>query len=327
MRTVTLEEHFSTPEAVKATTHLQSGSRAGWVASMRDKLLDLDKIRIAEMDAAGISVQVLSLVNCNMDKLEPAAATPLVRDANDQLAAAVGKHPDRFAGFAALALQDPKAAAAEFERCVCKLGFKGALVHGTVNGVFLDQPQFTPLFETAQALDVPVYLHPTPPVQPVQEAYYEGLPGSTGFLLSTAAWGWHAELGMHCLRLMVSGLFDRFPKLKIIIGHLGENLPFSIARADQILARGAGHLKRRVADYFHENFYLTTSGYFTVPPLLCALQVTGADRILYSVDYPFSPNTEAQHFLNSLPVSPEDLEKIAHGNADRLLKLCPCKSS
>jgi hypothetical protein len=324
MRTVTLEEHFSTLEVVKATTHLQSGSRAGWVATMRDKLLDLGENRIAEMDAAGIDMQVLSLVNCSMDKLEPATATALVRAANDQLAAAVRKHPDRFAGFAALALQDPKAAAAEFERCVCKLGFKGALVHGTMNGVFLDQPQFTPLFEAAQALDVPIYLHPTPAVQPVQEAYYGGLPGNTGFFLSTAAWGWHAELGMHCLRLIVSGLFDRLPKLKIIIGHLGENLPFSIARADAILARGADHLQRRVADYFYENFYLTTSGYFTVPPLLCALQVVGADRIMFSVDYPFSPNTEGLDFLNSLPISPDDMEKIAHGNADRLLKLCAC---
>jgi predicted TIM-barrel fold metal-dependent hydrolase len=256
-----------------------------------------------------------------MDKLEPATATALVRDANDQLAAAVRKHPGRFAAFAALALQDPKATAAEFERCVCKLGFKGALVHGTTNGVFLDQPQFAPLFETAEALDVPIYLHPTPPPQAVQEAYYGGLPSNTGFFLSTAAWGWHAELGMHCLRLIVSGLFDRFPKLKIIIGHMGEDLPFSIARADAVLARGANHLQRRVSDYFCENFYLTTSGYFTVPPLLCALQVVGADRILFSVDYPFSPNAEGRDFLDSLPVSPEDMKKIAHRNADRLLKL------
>jgi predicted TIM-barrel fold metal-dependent hydrolase len=321
MRTVTLEEHFTTPEFVKATTHLQSGSRSGFVEVVRGKLLDVGEGRIADMDAAGIDVQVLSLVNSGMDKLEAATATALVRDANDQLAAAVRTHPDRFAAFAALAMQDPKAAAAEFERCVCKLGFKGALVHGTTNGAFLDQPQFAPLFEVAQALDVPIYLHPTPPPQSVQEAYYDGLPGNTGFFLSTAAWGWHAEVGMHCLRLIVSGLFDRLPKLKIIIGHMGENLPFSIARADSILARGANHLQRRVADYFFENFYLTTSGYFTVPPLLCALQVVGADRILFSVDYPFSPNAEGRDFLDSLPVSPEDMEKIAHRNADRLLKL------
>ncbi len=321
MRTVTLEEHFSTPEVVKATAHLQSDPRSDSLEVIRGKLLDLGKGRIADMDTDGIDLQILSLVNSGVDKLEAATATALVRDANDQLAAAVRTHPDRLAGFAALALRDPKAAAVEFERCVCKLGFKGALVHGTVNGVFLDQPQFTPLFESAQALDVPIYLHPTPPPQPVQQAYYEGLPGTTGYFLSTAAWGWHAELGMHSLRLIVSGLFDRFPKLKIIIGHMGENLPFSIARADSVFSRSAKHLQRRVADYFCENFYLTTSGYFTVAPLLCALQVVGSDRILFSVDYPFSSNAEGCAFLNSLPLGPEDREKIAHRNADRLLKL------
>ena len=321
MRTVTLEDHFSTPECMKATRYLQGDPRPKSAEVICGKLLDMGEGRIADLDAAGIDVQVLSLVNSGMDMLESATATALVRDANDQLAAAVRARPDRLAGFAALALQDPTAAAAEFERCVGKLGFKGALVHGTTNGVFLDQPQFTPLFATAQALDVPIYLHPTPALPPVQEAYFGGLPGNTSFLLSRAAWGWHAELGLHCLRLIVSGLFDRFPKLKIIIGHMGENLPFSIARADSILARGTSHLQRRPADYFQENFYLTTSGYFTVPPLLCALQVVGADRIMFSVDYPFSSNAEGRDFLNSMPVSPEDREKIAHRNADRLLKL------
>jgi hypothetical protein len=321
MRTVTLEEHFLTPEVLKATAHIQSGPRSDFVEVVRGKLLDVGKGRIADMDAAGISLQVLSLTNSGMDKLEAATATALARDANDQLAAAVRAHPDRLAGFAALAPQDPEKAAAEFERCVRHLGFKGALVHGAIDGVFLDHPRFTPLFETAQALDVPLYLHPTPAPKPVQEAYYSGLPGNTGFLLSTAAWGWHVELGMHCLRLIVSGLFDRLPRLKIIIGHLGENLPYSIARADTVLARGAKHLPRRVAEYFHEHFYLTTSGYFTVPPFLCALQVVGADRILFSVDYPFSPNSEGYDFLQTLPISPQDLEKVAHGNAERLLKL------
>jgi predicted TIM-barrel fold metal-dependent hydrolase len=126
---------------------------------------------------------------------------------------------------------------------------------------------------------------------------------------------------MHCLRLIISGVFDRFPKLKIIIGHMGENLPFSVARADAVLGHSTKHLKRRLADYFHEHFYVTTSGYFTVPPFLCALQVVGADRLLFSVDYPFSPNTVGRNFLSALPVSPEDREKISHGNADKLLKL------
>jgi predicted TIM-barrel fold metal-dependent hydrolase len=273
------------------------------------------------MDAAGIDMQVLSLAGSGLDKLEPTTATALARDTNDKLAAAVRAHPDRFAAFATLALLEPEKAAVEFERCVRELGFKGALLNGTTNGLFLDDKRFTPIFEIAQALDVPIYLHPAPPPRPVQQAYYDGLPSHLGFFLSTAGWGWHAEVGMHCLRLIVSGLFDHFPKLKIIIGHMGEDLPYSIVRADTVLARDANHLQRRVKDYFHEHFYITTSGYFTVPPFLCALQVAGADRILFSIDYPFSPNTVGRDFLNSLPVSPEDMEKIAHRNAERLLNL------
>jgi len=321
MRTITLEEHFATPDFLKATTPLVPAGRVNFVQAVESKLLDLGQGRIAEMDAAGIDVQVLSLTGNGMDMLDGPTATALARDANDKLDAAVRAHPKRFAAFAALALQNPEKAAAEFERCVRKLGFKGALVHGTTKGMFLDDPQFTPLFEAAQALDVPIYLHPSPPPKPVQEAYFGGLPGQVGFFLATAAWGWHVETGTHCLRLMASGLFDRFPKLRIIIGHMGEDLPFSIARAEMILSRDTKHLKRRVGEYFQEHFYITTSGYFTVPPFLCTLQVIGADRILFSVDYPYSPNAAGRNFLNALPVSPEDLGKISHGNAERLLKL------
>jgi predicted TIM-barrel fold metal-dependent hydrolase len=321
MRTITLEEHFATPEFLKATAQLQSAARVDFVKPVESKLLDLGQGRIADMDAAGIDLQVLSLTWAGLDRLEGATATALAHDANDRLAAAVREHPKRFAGFAALALQEPEKAAAEFERCVRALGFKGALVHGTTRGMFLDDPQFTPLFETAQALDVPIYLHPAPPPKPVEEAYFGGLPGQLGFLLATAAWGWHAETGMHSLRLIVSGLFDRFPRLKLIIGHMGEDLPFSIARAEAVLSRETKHLQRRVGEYFQQHFHITTSGYFTVPPFQCAMEVVGADRILFSVDYPYSPNTVGRTFLNSLPISPEELGKISGGNAERLLKL------
>jgi len=321
MRTITLEEHFATPEFLKATTPLVPAGRVNFVQAVESKLLDLGEGRIAEMDAAGIDMQVLSLTGNGIDNLDAPTATALVRDANDKLAAAVRVRPKRFAAFAALALQDPKGAVVEFERCIRKLGFKGALVHGTTKGVFLDDPQFMPLFEAAQALDVPIYVHPSPPPEPVQRAYFGGLPGQLGFFLATAAWGWHVETGTHCLRLIASGLFDRFPKLKIIIGHMGEDLPFSIARVETILSRDAKHLKRRVGEYFQEHFYITTSGYFTLPPFLCALQVIGADRILFSVDYPYSPNAAGRSFLNALPVGAEDLGKICHANAERLLKL------
>ena len=159
------------------------------------------------------------------------------------------------------------------------------------------------------------------PPQAVLDAYFSGLPGDLGFLLSTAGWGWHVETGMHSLRLIISGVFDRFPRLKIIIGHMGENLPFSIARADAVFARGPKQLQRRVAEYFYEHFYITTSGYFTAPPFLCALQVIGADRILFSVDYPFSSNNVGRNFLDNLSVSSGDMEKISHRNAERLLEL------
>lgn len=321
MRTITLEEHFATPEILKKSAEIQPASRNNFVKAVEEKLLDLGKGRLADMDAAGIDLQVISLTNAGMDKFDTPTATALAHDANDKLAAAVQAHPKRFAAFASLALQEPEKAAAEFERCVKKLGFKGTLIHGTTKGVFLDDPRFTPIFEVAQALDVPVYLHPTLPPKSVEDAYFSGLPGQTGFYLSTAAWGWHVETGTHCLRLILSGLFDRFPRLNIIIGHMGEDLPFSIARAEAVLARDTNHLKRRVSEYFQEHFYITTSGYFTVPPLLCTLQVIGADRILFSVDYPYSPNTIGRKFLDTLPVSPGDLAKISHGNAERLLKV------
>jgi uncharacterized protein len=321
MRTITLEEHFATPEVLKKSAEIQPPSRNNFVKAVEEKLLDLGKGRIADMDAAGIDLQVISLTNAGMDKFDSPTATALAHDANDKLADAVRAHPERLAGFAALALQEPEKAAAEFERGVRKLGFKGTLIHGTTKGVFLDDPRFTPIFEVAQALDVPIYLHPTLPPKAVEDAYFGGLPGQSGFFLSTAAWGWHVETGTHCLRLIVSGLFDRFPKLNIIIGHMGEDLPFSIARAEGVLARETTHLKRKVGEYFQEHFYITTSGYFTVPPFLCTMQVVGADRILFSVDYPYSPNTVGRKFLDALPVSQQDLAKISYGNAERLLKL------
>jgi uncharacterized protein len=322
MRTITLEEHISTPEFLEVTDKFWVGDPAVnfWKAN-RTKLLDCGNGRIADMDAAGIDVQVLSLSGIGMDMLDAATAAALARDTNDKLAAAVHAHPDRFAAFATLALQEPEKAALEFERCVRQLSFKGALINGTCGGLFLDHPRFAPIFETAQTLDVPIYLHPGPPPETVRQAYFEDLPGDLGFLLSTAGWGWHVETGLHCLRLIASGLFDRLPKLNIIIGHLGEALPFYLERADNFLSRNAKHLQRPFSEYFCEHFHITTSGCFSLPPFLCALQVVGADRLLFSVDYPFSANSLGRDFLESLPISPQEMSKLTHKNAERLLKL------
>jgi predicted TIM-barrel fold metal-dependent hydrolase len=321
MRTITLEEHMSTHALHEAFASGARGAPSEYVRRIQEKLLDLGAGRLADMDAAGIDVQVLSLAVADLDRLEPATATSLVRDANDAMATAVRAHPDRFAALAALHLREPEKAAAELERCVRTLGFKGTLVNGASAGAFLDDPRFTPFWEAANSLNVPVYLHPAPPPAAVQQAYFSGLAEHVAFFLSTAAWGWHAETGLHVLRLIVSGLFDRYPGLQLIIGHMGENLPFSLARADTILGRSPISLRRRVADYAHEHLHLTTSGYFTLPPLFCALEVFGADRLLFSVDYPYSTNEQGRRFLDALPLSPADLHKIAHANAERLLKL------
>jgi predicted TIM-barrel fold metal-dependent hydrolase len=321
MRTITLEEHFLTESYVQATAAYNEKIGMGF-PELNAKLLDLGAGRIAAMDEAAIDVQVMSLVAFGLEGLDAASGTALARDVNDELAAAVKAHPDRLAGFATLAMKDVDAAAKELERCVSKLGFVGVMLNGMTDGRFLDDARFLPVFEAAEALKVPVYLHPAPPPTPVREAYFTGLPGNLGFGLSIAVWGWHAETALHTLRLIVSGLFDRLPGLQLIIGHMGEGLPYAMARSSGMLSRMAT-LKQPVAEYFKTNIHLTTSGYFTRPPLECALEVVGIDRMMFSVDYPFSPNTKGREYLEEIAgvLSAEDLAKLAGGNAERVLRL------
>jgi predicted TIM-barrel fold metal-dependent hydrolase len=318
MKTITLEEHFFTETYLKAA----AADPASQFPTVQEKLLDLGAGRIAAMDEAGIDLQVLSLIAFAFEGLSAADGTALARDVNDELAAAVKANPTRLAGFATLALKDPAAAVVELERCVSKLGFVGLMMNGTVDGKFMDDAAFLPVFEAAARLGVPVYLHPSPPPATVKDAYFSGLPGETGFFLSIAGWGWHAETGLHTLRLIVSGLFDKVPGLQLIIGHMGEGLPYALARSSGMLSRVA-KIERPVAEYFKTNIHLTTSGYFTLPPLECALEVVGIDRLMYSVDYPFSANTQGKEYLDKIAavLSAEDMEKLAGGNAARLLRL------
>ncbi len=321
MKTITLEEHFITETFVKTVT--AAGEQIPpQMQAMHEKMLDLGAGRIAAMDEGGINLQILSLAAMGMDRLNAREATPLVADINDELAEAVRANPTRLAGFASLDLKEPKSAAKELERAVTKLGFKGALVDGTTEGCFLDDPRFLPVFETAVHLKVPIYLHPALPPEPVKKAYYEGLPGATGFMLSMAGWGWHSETAIHTLRLIVAGVFDRLPELQLIIGHMGEMLPMALARTSAAVS-GSAHLRQTIADYFQSNIHITTSGYFTQPPLKLATEVLGIDRIMYSVDYPFSPTPKGKQFLAEAEtwLSPDDLEKLTHTNAEKLLKL------
>jgi uncharacterized protein len=319
MKTIALEEHFVTATFLKATGAYGTAAPPR-LQQMQAQLLDIGAGRIAAMDEAGLDLQVLSLTTLT-GSLQAATATAILHDANDELAGAVRAHPSRFAGFAALNTREPADAAKELERCVNGLGFKGALLSGTTDGEFLDQPKFIPIFEAANALRVPIYLHPAPPPKAVKDAYFSGLPGETGLVLSIAGWGWHAETGLHSLRLIVSGLFDRFPELQVIIGHMGEGVPYALVRSNQLLTAVARNLELSVAEYFHRNFHVTTSGYFTLPPFQCAYDVVGINRLMYSVDYPFSTTTQGREFLDSLKLSDDEKAKLTHTNAEALLKL------
>ncbi len=327
MRTIAIEEHFLSRgfrEVMQRHASNQGGALPPTpriTAERQVKLADLDTLRLQDMDTSGIDLQVISDIGSAVAPRPGDEGVQLAREANDQLAEACAVHPDRFAGFATLPMTKPEAAADELERVVRSLGLKGAMIFGTTNGRFLDDPAFLPVLERAAALSVPIYLHPTLPPASVREAYYTGLDPAVGLVLATSGWGWHSEVGLHALRLIVAGVFDRLPTLQIIIGHMGEMIPFMLARINDILTPMVKQLQQPVPAYFLRNFHITTSGFFTDPPLLLAMQVMGADRILFAVDYPLSTNEQGRAFLDHASVSPADKEKISHLNAERLLRL------
>jgi predicted TIM-barrel fold metal-dependent hydrolase len=272
------------------------------------------------MDAAGIDLQILSLSSPGLEQLEAADAIAVARDANDQLGAAVQRHPTRLAGFAAIPSPAPEAAADELERAVQLYGFKGGQISGQIRGRYLDDQFFCPILERAEALEVPLYLHPAPPSRVVIEALYSGFTPQVTTLLASGAWGWHIDTGLHVLRLILSGAFDRYPRLQVIIGHMGETLPFMLPRFDMGLPAQLTKLPRPVSQYLRENVHYTFGGFNWTPAFLDLMLQVGVDRIMFSADYPFASMATARSFLDQLPVSPADKERIAHGNAERLLR-------
>jgi predicted TIM-barrel fold metal-dependent hydrolase len=309
-RIIAIEEHFWTPELVARRRNVEKVN-----PKAVERLGELGELRLAEMDAAGIDLQVLSEAEPGAQNLAPDEALPLARLSNDRLFEAVKRHPDRLAGFATLPTSDPPAAAKELERAVKELRFRGATVHGSSRGRFLDEHAFWPIFECAQMLDVPIYLHPCTPQPAVFETYYKDYP-----LLGRAALGFAIEMSVQAMRLVVSGLFDEFPRLKIILGHLGEGLPFLLWRADDTYAR-RGTLRRRVRDYFIEHFHITTAGNFSHPALQCTIAEMGVERVLFAVDWPFQPNGPAVDFIRRAAVSQDAREQIFGRNAERLLRI------
>lgn len=321
MRTIALEEHFWTDELAAAPGTAQLARPKG---ALYDRLLrDVGKERIADMDAAGIDLQVLSHAQPAAQGLPGAAGVEAARGANDLLAAAVTSSAGRFAGFATLPTASPAEAAEELSRCVADLGFVGGLVNSTlgINDRFLDDPSFDVLLSRFEALDVPLYLHPAPAPSAVRPVFYDGLPAPVATGLATNAWGWHAEAGLHTLRLAGSGTFARHPGLRVIIGHCGEMIPFMLDRVDDMMPRAVTGLDEEMSEYILRHVWVTTSGMFSLPPVLCALSVFGVDRVLFSVDYPFSPNQQGRDFLDTLPLSPADLAKVAGENAAALLRI------
>jgi len=320
MRTIALEEHFWTAELAAPPG---TGPAAVWGPRVDDQLRDLGPIRLADMDANGIDLQVISHAPPAAQGLAGAEGLARAREANDQLAAAVRAHPDRFSGFATLPTADPQAAADELERATSELGFVGGLVNSTLgsNGAFLDDARFGPLLDRFERLGTPLYLHPAPPPPALREALYGGLPPAVAARLATSAWGWHAEAGLHVLRMIATGVFDRHPGLRLVIGHCGEMLPFMLARIDQMLRLDS--LAVAPSEYFARHVWVTTSGLFSIPPVMCTVQVLGIDRVLFSVDYPFGSNAAGRALLDTLPLSPADKAKLAGGNAECLLGLKP----
>jgi len=304
---IALEEHYQDAELKQHT--------GGHII---ERLEDLGALRLKEMDEAGIDLQVLSHSNPGLQGVDAATGVPLARRINDRLHQAVQRHPTRFAAFAALPTADPKAAADELERTVTKLGFKGAMINGLTAGVFHDDQRFWPIWERAAALDAPIYIHPAIPQQAVVETYYKGYVEKHPGLLR-AAWGFNVETATQGIRFVLSGVFDAHPGLKVILGHMGEGLPFFLWRISHGLRQTMGEKSFR--EIFSQHFWITTSGFFSDPALVCCMMEMGIDRILFSVDYPFMDNPPGAKWLETLPLCAEDREKLLNGNARRLLKL------
>ncbi len=292
------------------------------LAKLRERMQDLGELRLADMDATGIAKQILSLTSPGVQVFDAATAVGLAREFNDSLAAAIGRHPDRFAGLAAIAPQDPAEAAKELERGVKRLGLKGAIVNSHTRGEYLDDSRFWAIFEAAEALDVPIYLHPnTPPARMIEPFLERGLDG--------AIYGFAVETGLHALRMIVSGVFDRFPKLGVVLGHLGEALPYWMSRIDFMHARmvsngrypAIGKLKRKPSEYLKQNFWVTTSGMAWEPPILYAQSVLGVDRVMYAMDYPYQFVPEEVAVTDNLPISDTDKKMLYQSNAERVFKL------
>lgn len=316
-RKIAFEEHFMAPGFERYSKAFLQYIDPAVAAELGRRLADVDALRLEEMDKAGIALTILSQTGPGVQgETDRAVAVHDAAANNDYLAERIARHPTRFAGFASLAMQDPHAAAKELERTVTELGFKGALVNGHSHGVYYDDPAYDAVWERFQALDVPLYLHPID--FPKIPATLEGHPEIQG-----ASWGWGVETGSHALRLLFGGVFDRFPHLKIVLGHMGEGLPFQRWRFDSRFAAYpfGVKLQRKPSDYIGSNILITTSGVCSPAALAGAIAEMGAEAVMFSVDYPYESTSIAAAFIENAPLDEKTRALVCHGNAERLFKL------
>ncbi len=317
MRTITLEEHCASPGFVAGPGRAfmdRLEGRGDHFDAVFWNLQDIGDARVARMDAAGIDVQVLSVSAPGVEQADMEEQVSVSTEINDWLAEGVKRHPTRFAAFATLPIAAPDKAAEELDRRVAQ-GFKGPLINGHTRGRYLDDKFFSPILERAEALDVPIYIHPTIPPKPVVDAYYSGFSPGVDAIFSIAGWGWHIETSVHVIRMILGGAFDRHPKLQVVIGHMGEGLPFFLRRMAQSMPQQLTKLERPVDAYLRENIHYTTSGYNFAAPFLNLLLEVGVDRIMFSADDPYQSMEESVAFLKQIPVSEADRAGSALGNA------------
>lgn len=331
MKLIAIEDHYMSKSVnekyMEVMTKMVSPAERARLEGLKGFLAnstisDLGEVRLATMDKQGVDVQEISYGNNSPQDLPAAAAVSLCRQANDELAEATRQHPDRFAGWAALPVGDPKAAADELSRTVNELGFKGASLNGNYNGRFFDEPEFFPIFERAAELGVPVYLHPGFPSETVADYYYKGenIPQAVSAVFGAYGYGWHVDVGIHMMRMILSGTFEKLPTLKLMTGHWGELVPYYFDRIDEMLPESVSGLSRPFSEVYKGHVYITPSGIASRGPAMLAIDAMGADHVLWSHDFPYVKRDDVKDFLMDLPISQDEKEKIAYKNAERLLR-------
>lgn len=332
IRRIATEEAFATPEQLDA---LRAITRSNWnnedanfwrgILSNPDDerpapLLDIGEGRLRDMDANGVDMQLLSLTSPGVQMFDADTGAAIATSSNDRLAAAIARHPDRFAGLAAIAPQDPKRAVKELERAIGGLKLNGIIINSHTNGEYLDQERYWPILEAAEAMNAAIYIHPRTLPETAIGPYRD-------YNLWTAMWGYAAETGLHGMRLLTSGVLDRFPKLKIVLGHMGEGIPYWVYRIDHMYAvtsrRLPVKLKMKPSEYLLRNFMITTSGMNHLPAFDYCMRVLGADNIMWAIDYPYQASAEAVTFMDAASISDGHRAKVYHGNAERVFHIAP----